>query len=238
MNQDKQKGFTLVELMLSMGFVSALLIAIALTIIQIGNSYTRGLTLKEVNQAGRSLSSELQRTISRSTSFDVSSSSVVVNQGDWGGRLCTGQYSYVWNYGKATSPDINDYVAPSTPGISFVKVKDNAGMMCQFVAVGGGSPALLKVPNDKSVELINAGAKNLAIHKFAISSVDKDSTTGQQLYNISFTIGTNESELIDTSSNNCKPPSHANSSKIDFSYCSINKFNVLIRSGNVADGGG
>lgn len=237
MNQYRQKGFTLVELVLSMSFVSALLIAIALTIIQIGNSYTRGLTLKEVNQAGRSLSSELQRTISRSTSFDVSSSSVVVNQGDWGGRLCTGQYSYVWNYGKATSPDINDYVAPSTPGISFVKVEDNAGMMCQNVIIGGVS-GLPNIPNDMSVELINAGTKNLAIHEFAISSVDKDSTTGQQLYSISFTIGTNESELIDISSNNCKPPSHDDSSKIDFSYCSINKFNVLIRSGNVADGGG
>jgi type II secretory pathway pseudopilin PulG len=239
MNRDNQKGFTLIELVLSMGFVSALLIAITLTIIQIGNSYTRGITLKEVNQVGRSLSVELQRNISSSTSFDVSSPEVFieqVNPDKWGGRLCTGQYSYIWNYGKtlnAVSPgsNINEYVSTANPKISFIKVNDNAGLMCQVDEVTSALPDVLFID---SVELINAGDKNLAIHDFDITSISNDSTTAQQLYNISFTIGTNDDALIDAGNGNCKPPSATESSEMDFSYCAINRFDIIVRSGNVA----
>ena len=68
---DKTKGFTLIELMLSMTFISILLVAIAVTIIQISNVYNRGITLKEVNQAGRSLSNELQRSITSGAPFMI-----------------------------------------------------------------------------------------------------------------------------------------------------------------------
>lgn len=91
------KGFTLIELMLAMTFVAALLIAIALTVIQISNIYNKGLTMKEVNQVGRSISDDLVRSISQSQSFAVPSDSYVTK--DWGGRLCTGKFSYMelWN---------------------------------------------------------------------------------------------------------------------------------------------
>ena len=61
----KQTGFTLIELMLAMTFISVLLLAIAMTIIQIGTIYNRGVTLKEVSQAARSISDELNRSITR-----------------------------------------------------------------------------------------------------------------------------------------------------------------------------
>src|SRR5450759_2265716 len=101
MNLSRQRGFTLVELMLAMAFVSALLLAIAMTVIQIGNIYNRGITYKNVNQVGSSLVSELQRSIASNAPFDVSINGVgegehYINKG-WGGRLCTGQYSYIWN---------------------------------------------------------------------------------------------------------------------------------------------
>lgn len=229
MSHYNQKGFTIIELTLSMGFVASLLIAITLTVIQIGNSYTRGLTLKEVNQAGSALSVDLTRNISQTNSFDLSSS--FIEQGPsldfWGGRLCAGQYSYVWNYGKAVSPDINEYDG-STTKINFVRVEDSAGLMCQHVS--GVYP---DVPFGKSTELINPGTKNLAIHKFNISSPAEDTTTGQQLYNIKFMIGTNDKDLINTSNNTCKAPGEAGSSKKDFSYCAINVFDIIVRSGNV-----
>jgi type II secretory pathway pseudopilin PulG len=96
---NQKSGFTLVELMLAMGFVSVLLIAVLLTIIQIGGIYNRGLTLKEVSQAGRSLSSEIQRSISTSMPFDLDDSHYISQPN--GGRLCLGNYSYIWNYGQA-----------------------------------------------------------------------------------------------------------------------------------------
>lgn len=239
MNQDRQKGFTLIELILSMGFVSALLIAIALTIVQIGNSYTRGLTLKEVNQAGRLLSGELGRNISQTTPFDIGLSTVLIHQGTapdyWGGRLCTGQYSYVWNYGTA----INSYVSSGTDInlydtnltlINFVKVIDGTGLMCQSDPVSGLLPL---VPYGESIELLNKGDRSLAMHDFNIKSLAEDTRTGQQLYRISFILGTNEQGLIEN--NKCKAPGLAGSSQRDLSYCAINEFDTVIRAGNTAE---
>ena len=68
---DRQNGFTLIELMLAMAFVSALLIAVAMTVIQIASIYNRGITLKDVNQTGSSVASELQRNIAGSASFNI-----------------------------------------------------------------------------------------------------------------------------------------------------------------------
>src|SRR5919199_356042 len=105
----RSTGFTLIELMLAMTFISILLIAIAMTTIQISSIYNKGITLREVNQAGRSLSDEFQRSIANSVPFDVTpkidnspataTSKYVVRDG--GGRLCLGDYTYAWNYGAS-----------------------------------------------------------------------------------------------------------------------------------------
>ena len=109
MNHDKTRGFTLIELMLAMTFIAFLLVAIAMVTVQISNIYNKGITLREVNQAGRSVADEIQRSISSSIPFDVTpkvdaspataASKYVVRDG--GGRLCLGQYTYAWNYGKS-----------------------------------------------------------------------------------------------------------------------------------------
>src|SRR5690606_10502071 len=94
----RSKGFTLIELMLSMAFVGALLVAIAMTSIHIMNTYTKGVTIREVNQVGRAITQDIQRTIASEAPFSVDT--MYLNSADRGGRLCTGSYSYVWNYGK------------------------------------------------------------------------------------------------------------------------------------------
>src|SRR5690606_11522464 len=77
--------------------------------IHIMNTYTKGLTIKELNQSGRTITEDIQRTISTSVPFDVTpaktgapndpiGSRYVVQPG--GGRLCTGTYTYAWNYGN------------------------------------------------------------------------------------------------------------------------------------------
>src|SRR3954468_13520221 len=138
MNRDNRQGFTLIELMLAMTFIAMLLVAIALTTIQISNIYNKGITLREVNQAGRSVSDELQRTISSATPFDVTpkgsgdiapASRYITSAG--GGRMCLGNYTYAWNYGKALvggsgAPAIlNKYSgADSGTAVRFVRVTD------------------------------------------------------------------------------------------------------------------
>lgn len=228
MRQYNKKGFTIIELMLAMGFVSALLLAIAMTVIQIGNIYNRGVTYKDVNQAGITLAIELQRSINSSAPFDLSGKYIIQ---DWGGRLCTGQYSYIWNYAKNiadSSLPKNGYVGSLTDVIGFVKVTDTTGDYCK-----NPYPSIIK---KDAVELLNEGQNKLAIHSFSIRSEPSayDEKTGQRLYSISFLLGTNEQTALTGSDSDiqCKLPNDANANP---SYCAINQFNIVARAGNVAN---
>jgi len=225
------RGFTLIELVLAMGFVSVLLLAIAMTVIQIGGIYNKGLTLKEVNQAGRSLTVELKRSITQSSPFDVSlgSNSRYIVQ-DWGGRLCIGMYSYVWNYGaaiaKADTTKLNVYATNSSETIRLAKVIDPSASYCIVPSK--------KVIFEDAVELLNVGEHNLAIHSFTIASSDltSDSKTGQKLYNIEFEIGTNNQSALANDATGaiiCKAPGTAGS---DSAYCSVIQFNIVALAGN------
>ena len=159
MNHDNKTGFTLIELMLAMTFIAMLLMAIALTTIQISNIYNKGITLREVNQAGRSLSDELQRTISSATPFDVTpkasgdnapSSRYVVSAD--GGRLCLGTNTYAWNFGKAIKAGtiFNKYtgVGTNTVPIRFIRVVDPNGQLCT-------TPNMPTIDRSKATDLLS-----------------------------------------------------------------------------------
>lgn len=232
------KGFTLIELMLAMTFISILLIAIVMTVIQISTIYNRGLTLKEVNQAGRSLTSELKRTIALSSAFSVTTgdSANKFIDTDWGGgrrsgRLCLGKYSYIWNNGETlnyskTHTDSSNKYSSGPDTIRFIKVPDAKGAYCVSPATGAINP-------DGAVELLQVGDLELAIHSFVITNQAEatDTKTRQGLYYISFVIGTNDTAAImpNGTSTVCRPPSDNGS---DLTYCSVNQFDIVARTGN------
>jgi len=216
-----------------MAFLSVLLIAITMTVIQIGNIYTRGLTIKEVNQAGGALAIELQRDINASTPFDITPGGTNYIKSDWGGRLCTGQYSYIWNYGEDLNKDasnLNVYDGTSTEKIRFVKVFDSGSYYCSKA-----STTKKLINSSDAVELLSASEHNLAIHEFSIesNSAVSDNKTGQRLYNIEFIIGTNDiSALNYVGSATCRTPDDV---KSDLSYCLVNQFNIVARAGNAVE---
>ncbi len=238
MNHDNRKnGFTLVELMLAMGFVSALLLAIAMTVIQIGNIYNTGITYKSVNQAGGSIASQLLRDINSSPPFDLPGTNPVHYVSSmaepWGGRLCTGQYSYIWNYGDAIitgdQSRLNLYSGTnSTIPINFIKVADSTSSYCTYATT---TKKLINMAD--AVELLDVGKNNLAIHDFSITSSAFDDSTNQRIYNISFLIGTNEKDTLDASSGpiKCRLPDDV---KSDPTYCAVNQFDIVARAGNNA----
>ena len=234
MNRKDSLGFTLVELMLSMAFLSALLLAIAMTVIQISNTYNRGTMLKDVNQSGRSISAELQRSISESAPFSIVSDEGVINSSfvdkEWGGRLCISQYAYIWNYGNTlnkTNPlEINRYSDTgnkSTVPIHFVKVRDAGASYC----LDPSKP----IDFSQSVELLLSGDHSLAIQKFDITSPDtaKDDKARERLYSLDFYIGTNDSMALNSDASACKQPGEDDA---DIARCSIQEFNIAIRAGN------
>ncbi|HEX7484317.1 MAG TPA: type II secretion system protein [Candidatus Saccharimonadales bacterium] len=243
MNHDKTHGFTLIELMLAMTFIAVLLMAIAMTTIQIGNIYNKGITLREVNQAGRSISDELQRSIASASPFDVTprtddspatiDSKYIVRDG--GGRLCLGRYTYVWNYGRAIAklpgaPDVfNSYknLDNSLTPVRFAKVTDPDGALC--------TDPTANVLRENATEMLVSGDRNLVMHAFDIKTTPKaqDPTTGQTIYSISMTIGTNDHEQLTTNNASCKPPAEGTGVE---DYCSVNQFDIIARAGNKAGG--
>lgn len=127
----KRRGFTLVELSISIAFVATLLITVALIINQIMSIYQKGLALRAVNSTGRELIDEFTRGIAMAPvkgvnflchdQFDSNSDALTecINDGaeiltyyeryvnvdgadvPVSGTFCTGRYSYIWNTGYA-----------------------------------------------------------------------------------------------------------------------------------------
>lgn len=236
MNQDN-KGFTLIELMLAMTFIAVLLVAVAMTTIQISNIYNKGITLREVNQAGRTVSEEFQRSIASSAQFDVTpqvdnspataTSKYVVRDG--GGRLCVSGYSYAWNYGSALAggsgaPAIFNTYDNGTP-VNFAKVTDPSGALC----ANPTDP----VVHANATEMLATGDRDLVLQSFSISRTADDATTGQTIYAISMLIGTNDRAQLTTDNASCKPPAQGTG---DEQYCSVNQFDIIARAGNQSGG--
>lgn len=227
----RAKGFTIIELMLSMSFIGVLLVAIALTTIQISNIYNKGLTLREVNQAGRTLSDDLQRSIGASPPFDVDPASDTTKYivRDGGGRLCVGRYTYAWNYGSALRGGTGAPAVVNTyddgQAVGFAKVDDPSASLC--------TDPTAAIPRASANELLSGGDRDLAVHIFTVSSSTQDLETGQALYAISMTIGTNDSSLLTTNDTSCKPPAQASGGE---DYCSVNQFDIIARAGNNTEG--
>lgn len=235
MNRDNTQGFTLIELMLAMTFISVLLIAIAMTTIQMSNIYTKGITLREVNQAGRTLSDDLQRSIGASAPFDLAATgnqtSYVQQQN--GGRLCVGKYSYIWNYGEsiaaqAPASQQNTYRDDNNSYIRFIKVSDPDHSLC--IAGNNGLESPTKA---ESRELLAEGDRDLAIHSFKIVETAREAATSQAMYAITFTLGTNDQAQLTTNDSSCRPPSDNVGAE---EYCSVNQFDIVARAGNQSEG--
>jgi type II secretory pathway pseudopilin PulG len=231
MNRDNTHGFTLIELMLAMTFIAMLLVAIALTTIQISNIYNKGITLREVNQVGRSVSDELQRTIASATPFDVTvgaaGSRYVALLG--GGRLCLGNSTYAWNYGSALAggagaPAVVNKYDDNTP-VRFVKVNDPSGALCTTPTV--------PIDRAKATDMLSSGDRDLVIHSFSIKRTSDDPNTGQSIYAIYMVIGTNDRLQLTSNDASCKPPSEGVGNE---NYCSVNQFDIIARAGNKSGG--
>lgn len=237
MSHDKRAGFTLVELMLAMTFISVLLLAIAMTTIQISNIYNKGITLREVNQAGRAVTTDIGRSIAGSIPFDVTpktddseataNSKYVVRDG--GGRLCLGSYTYAWNYGSAIkggqgAPSVfNTY--EDGQAVRFVKVSDANGALC--------ATPTTPIIRANAVDLISSGDRELAVHAFSITKTAEDASIGQALYAISMTIGTNDQAQLTTNDASCRPPAEEVGAE---NYCAVNQFDIIARAGNRSGG--
>jgi hypothetical protein len=257
------RGFTIIELMLAMAFISMLLLAIALTLVQIANIYNHGNISKDVNTSSRAISDELTSAFTSSGSFSLLPADhhyVVMSRSGIpiGGRLCMGEYSYIWNYAAALSP-VGTYPNPSpdttrniynlpgaTPSqlaatnyvqvgstaarheISLVKAPDASGAYCIPTALTpSGYPNINPVG---ATELLRTGDHGIVLHYLSITTAATatDSLSAQQLYKITFVLGTPDVNAVPGALANitCKAPGTAGA---DINYCSVQKFTLVLR---------
>lgn len=244
LNNQQNKGFTIIELVLAMTLISLLLLGIAMTIVQIANIYNHGMIAKEVNQTSRALGDELTSALRTNGSFSTDPVAHRYVSTTSGGRLCVGQYSYIWNYAKALNSldtNRNKFLssAPSNPGtnrvklsngsfgyeISFVKLPDGDGAYC----TPNGSGAYPDVNPADAVELLKTGNHSLGLHAFSVVSTPtaQDSLSNQQLYRFVYTIGTSDLAALNTTQTACRVPGETGA---DPNYCSIEQFTLVLRA--------
>lgn len=221
------QGFTLVELMIAMAFVSMLLLAIAFVVIRISSIYNKGITIKAVNQAGRTIVEDMKRTVAES---DPSTIDTTLLQN---GRLCTGTYSYVWNTGSSGTNGANKYrndgPAVSTKKIRLVKVRDNGGRYCD---TQGGLPDIIAADATELLTSSDTASSsfidtNLAIQRLSFTPLTNNLSSGSSLYKVSILLSNADQDVID-SIGNCKPPKDSPGGS---DYCAVNEFNFTVRPG-------
>lgn len=231
MKDSRTRGFTLVELMFVLVFMSVLLLSILYLTLHTGKLYAKGETNRMMNQVSRELAATIRRDFQR-----INPSSVSFQQSGSGnsvaGRLCLGYVSYVWN----TADLLNDesmpkITAPADNPAVFRRVVDPSALMCARDA-GGNYPMSI---SQESAELLNTDVRSIAVYDIAFQEVSPtDSSRKDALYRIKITLGTNEPETTQRSGAGggefvqCKPPTDNSS---DFNYCAVNDIDMIVRTG-------
>ncbi len=251
----RRDGFTLIELMLAMTFVAILLLTIAMTIVQMGTVYNRGMTLKEVNQSARDVADDLRRNVQAAGVFNVGTgpdttdyvkfsrvvdgNNVVVS-----GRLCLGNYTYIWNTATAIETNFADRARYLTSSgavgdtVNFVKIADTGKKYCIKNSSGALiNKNILYADASSATELLKPGDRTIRMLHFAVSSSDTayDATAGQRLYQFSYTLGTGQtSTMVMTAGipTACLGPNEENS---NLAYCNVQQFGIVLRAGNTVN---
>lgn len=230
MARDKQnsKGFTIVELLLAMAGVAVLLVSIAVTTMQLMSMYHKGLTTKSINQAGREVGDSIRRD-----SLAVGKGKITYVPADTVGagglgRLCVGTKAYVWNIPvnlrgggadpvKYTMPDgsLGDSIilARTNDSTGSLCIADNDGRYSTLIAVGGTSSATELLKHQASLAVYDVGVTPL---------FNRD---GDQAYQVSYTLGTNREDEINTSDSTCRLQ---NDNDNNYDFCAINQFKEVI----------
>ena len=238
-NARQHNGFTLVELMLSMTFISVMLLAIAFCIIQMSTIYARGETLRQVNQASRVLADDMRRSFASADYNKINTTKIGK------GRLCLGSFSYIWNVnqagGNSSGEDAqatnNQYQAtPDTP-LRLVRVTDPDGLYCRDVADASTSEihenSSIRA-SARPVELLQDDAGRLKIYRLRVTSGLTAAEAKQRLYVIAISLGSSDRDAAITTTRECLPPRNEDGSinqDSNLEYCAINELSFTVRAG-------
>jgi type II secretory pathway pseudopilin PulG len=129
MTQNKSRGFTIIELIIAMTFLTFILVFTATVMVQIMRTYNKGLAVKDIEQNGRSLIEEITRNVRLVQAANNSTTDpLIFTSATADGRLCIGQVTYVWN-----QPNVDTNKFDNDVPIDVVKVRDPTAQYCANV---------------------------------------------------------------------------------------------------------
>lgn len=131
----RASGFTLIELMIALAFVAFILIFATTAVVQVMQTYNKGLAFKQINQAGRTTIEDMARYLRTADPLAVKTNAIANN------RVCFGGVSYVWNLYNTPAADINRY--DDNSALTLARVNDAASAMCSNA--GGSYPPVPKL---------------------------------------------------------------------------------------------
>lgn len=249
----RKKGFTIIEVLLAMTFLSLLMLMIGYVTLHLVNIYNKGVSIRDVNKTAGQIISDMQLTIANSgnikcgvkyahndrmtvygTESETCGRLLADDPSDniAGGAICTGKYSYVWNYGHALQKLADLNLADRKDAekrlfryrdesggyqmVRMARVEDGASAYCSsatnLMSPGANIPVIYSnssVTNnlsrkDKVVELIETGDRDMALHSFLVSASSPDPLTDQALYEFEFVLGTFRDKVLMTENASCK----------------------------------
>lgn len=211
MHARNQRGFTIIELLFAMSFLTFMLLFVIGATIQVMRTYNKGIVTKQVNQSGRTIVEEMSRAIRAADpkNFNVDALSR--------GRLCLGGVSYVWNTENPNDSGKNKYDGETTP-VLFARVKDPGKLYCS-VDTNNNLPS---PPKSDSTELISN-----TIWVQSVSAVQ--SASDPQLVQLHIRLSTadpNQPTIIDNGQKVC-----ANDNQGDF--CAVTDFTTVVAIRNI-----
>lgn len=256
-----KKGFTIIELMLAMLFLSMLLVTITMLILQITGIYQKGLSLRAVSSTGKQLIDEFTRVVGGSPLgqdiMPASSSDSEVKKAvqkyfvsnpvngtlQYNGTFCTGSYSYIWNTWYSLEDGQGQTLSVNGNTYRLARVMDATRDVC--AQANGTKSGLnnvrqtnIQVQNAEPIELIHSDESDLILYNFTVFPATQQKLTGQSFYSATFILATIRGGVdIQTSGDFCDVDSSETLGlSSDFNYCAVNKFNFAMRATGYAEG--
>lgn len=239
-----KKGFTLVELSLSLVFIGILSITAVLIINNTMLAYQRGLTLNKINDVGMDLVDDMRTVVQGSpVKLDGECSegselscvsfakkglvSGVDGEVPLYGGFCTGKYSYLWRSGYLDEDDIIDVKIGGSGEYWLAKIKDDKRQICNDYRANYGD----EIDYDVEYEELIPSDSRLAIYDLYVPMPAESDAIKTMFYSVSFVLGTRGGGVnILAEGDYCTPPEGDNS---NFNYCAINKFNFAAQAGGM-----
>jgi type II secretory pathway pseudopilin PulG len=170
----RQAGFTIIELTLAMAFLSMIFLLVALVTMQLLATYNRGLAIKQINEVGSAIMSDINQ---------VSNSGLTTQFSAGPNFICVGDTGYYWNKMQVlNSGGPHYYFSDDHQAVGIIKTNnttDPSGLNCDGVPLSSNMP----VDRSKVTSLVGDSVR-------VIDLTTRNDSANNHLHQITLTIGT------------------------------------------------